>query len=180
MYYLTLLRNLISAHPYETLVVAWLICNALWAQLPAPKSPGLFKMWRAVHALLGLAVTHTTERGTFAVPALVRVFVEGLLEICGKSAIDLGPEQLEYEPRRRIGDATDFEAETTPKAKSFGGSPSVPSVRPPAEQAPEAFAVPREAEATPAEGLSVPAPQPSRSPDSAAFGADVFPVRGKE
>jgi hypothetical protein len=180
VYYLTLLRNLILAHPYEALVCLWILANVAWAQLPRPTNPTLLRLWTAVHAILGLAVTHSKEEGTFTMPSILRAFVEGMLEICGRRAVQLSDEEQVTEPRR-----------------SLGGPPAVPSVRPEA-------AVGREPELTPVQvphvvtevaggadppGVPVPfvaAPQAPRGPDSGAFGPDVLPVpavvpvKGKE
>ncbi len=67
-----------QAHPTESLETAllvWSVLNVLWAQLPRPKNPTAQRLWDGIHSVLQLAVTHSSEPGTFRLPWFLRLIL---------------------------------------------------------------------------------------------------------
>jgi hypothetical protein len=50
------------------LMLVWVVLNLLWAQVPRPEDERLEKIWRLIHHVFGLIVTHATTKGTFTWP----------------------------------------------------------------------------------------------------------------
>lgn len=85
-----------AAHPKETAEVVlfvWGIANVVWALWPRPHSDRGQKVWKWLHALLGLVATHTTAKGTFTWPSLVRTVVTGVLKVQAPDPFTEHPEK---------------------------------------------------------------------------------------
>jgi hypothetical protein len=60
----------------DVVIFVWLGANLLWAEWPMPKSARARRIWRLVHSVLQLVVTHRSEPGTFTLPWLARIALE--------------------------------------------------------------------------------------------------------
>jgi len=70
----------LAAHPQqaiEGLLLFWGLANVVWSQWPKPHSPFAQKVWAGLHDALLLVSTHATQPGTFTLPGILRIFVQG-------------------------------------------------------------------------------------------------------
>lgn len=84
----------IQAHPLETALIVIALFNVLYAQVPREKGGKVDKIFEALHYFSLIFVTKAEDKGTFRLPALVKM----LLEFFSKSSSEMNRQQQETIP----------------------------------------------------------------------------------
>lgn len=63
----------------EIVLMIWGLANVAWAQWPKPHSAKAQSVWKMLHSIFQLIVTHASAGGTFTWPWLVRSVMNSVL-----------------------------------------------------------------------------------------------------